>query len=68
MVADYEEMEMDEAAAREKLIGFKEWSKEHLADAQMKIAEKRAEQALEKDKAAMAKKQEDYAHLGFGEW
>lgn len=68
MVAEYEFMEMDENAAREKLIGFKEWSKEKLAEVQMKIAETRASQALEKDKAAMAKRADDYAHLGFGEW
>jgi hypothetical protein len=68
MVADYDEMEMDENQAKEKLIGFKEWFKDKAGDLQGSIADKRAHQALEQDKAAMAKRADEYAHLGFGEW
>ena len=68
MVSDYVEMEADEHQAKEKLMGFKDWCREHIAAVNDKIAETRAEQAVEKEKAAMAKKSEDYAHLGFGEW
>lgn len=68
MVADYEEMEMDEVQAREKLMGFADWSREYLKEVQDKIAESRATAAVERDRAAMAKKAEDYAHLGFGDW
>lgn len=68
MVADYTEMEMDETAAREKLMGFKDWCRENLAEVTAKIAETRAEKAVEAEQTAMAKRQEEYAHLGFGEW
>lgn len=68
MVADYLEMEMDENSAKEKLMGFKDWCRENIAAVSTTIAETRAEQALEKEKEAMAKRSEEYAHLGFGEW
>lgn len=68
MVADYVEMEMDETQAREKLMGFKDWCRENLADIQSKIAQTRAEQAVERDRADMAKRADQYQHLGFGEW
>jgi hypothetical protein len=68
MVADYVEMEMDEHQAKEKLMGFKDWCRENIAEVHAKIAETRAEQAVEKEKEAMAKRSDQYAHLGFGEW
>lgn len=68
MVADYTEMEMDETQAKEKLMGFKDWCKDNLAQVQAKIAETRAESAVAHERAEMAKRADQYQHLGFGEW
>lgn len=68
MVADYAEAELDEIQAKEKLMGFKDWCKENLAEIQASIADMRAETALEHERAAMAEKAEQYKDIGFGSW
>lgn len=68
MVADYVEAELDETQAKEKLMGFKDWCKENLAEIQDSIAAMRTETALEHERAAMAERADQYKDLGYGSW
>lgn len=68
MVAEYVEMEMDENQAREKLMGFKDFLKEHLGDVQALIAEARANAATREERKSMESRSEAYKDIGFGSW
>jgi hypothetical protein len=68
MVADYAEMEMDEAQAFANLSGFKDFMREKVGDLQKLQSEIKVQMAQKAEEQALASRAETYKDLGFGSW
>jgi hypothetical protein len=68
MTADYEEMEMEEAQAKQHLMGFEEFFKEAMWGVREQLSDFHKRAALEQEKAALTDRFETYKDLGFGSW
>ena len=68
MTADYEEMEMEEAQAKQHLMGFDEYFKEAMWDVREELDAFHKKSADEQEKAALSDRFETYKDLGFGSW